>query len=168
MPEIDVGDSVISIGEGRQKLSHENLRRIGKTESCSYEGLWGSHSPNLIWPELVELKLDPNLPLAPIDGAPIEQVLLALMMNAMDAMPKGGNLWITSECNQGDRLCIIVRGDGAGIPAGIGREFVNRSSPPSRPEREWDWGWLSAAAFSSATTARSRSIRNSAEARFLR
>jgi len=67
----------------------------------------------------VELKLDPNLPLAQIDGAQIEQVLLALMMNAMEAMPQGGNLWITSECNQEDRLCIIVRDDGAGIPAEI-------------------------------------------------
>jgi signal transduction histidine kinase len=41
------------------------------------------------------------------------------MMNPMDAMPQGGNSWITSECNQGDRLCIMVRGDGAGIPAEI-------------------------------------------------
>jgi two-component system, NtrC family, sensor kinase len=67
----------------------------------------------------VELKLDPNLPLAQIDGAQIEQVLLALMMNAMEAMPRGGNLWISSECNQEDRLCIIVRDDGVGIPAEI-------------------------------------------------
>jgi two-component system, NtrC family, sensor kinase len=60
-----------------------------------------------------------DLPFAQIDGAQIEQVFLALMMNAMDAMPKGGNLWISSECNQEDRLCIIVRDDGAGIPAEI-------------------------------------------------
>jgi two-component system, NtrC family, sensor kinase len=67
----------------------------------------------------VELKLDPKLPPAQIDGAQIEQVFLALMMNAMGAMPKGGNLWISSECNQEDRLSIIVRDDGAGILAEI-------------------------------------------------
>jgi two-component system, NtrC family, sensor kinase len=67
----------------------------------------------------VQLKLDPDLPPAQVDSAQMEQVLLALMMNAMEAMPQGGNLWISCECNQPDRLRIIVRDDGAGIPAEI-------------------------------------------------
>ena len=37
-------------------------------------------------------ELAPDLPRVPCDPAQIEQVLLALMMNAIDAMPHGGNL----------------------------------------------------------------------------
>src|SRR5437764_3698542 len=56
----------------------------------------------LIQPQLelsaihVEEHLDPELPLIDCDGAQIEQVLLALLMNAMEAMPQGGNVWISS------------------------------------------------------------------------
>jgi two-component system, NtrC family, sensor kinase len=68
----------------------------------------------------VEEKLDPGLRQVRCDGAQIEQVLLALIMNAIDAMPQGGNLWITTEPNSdGQSLRIIVRDDGAGIPPEI-------------------------------------------------
>lgn len=68
----------------------------------------------------LEIKLDPVLPLVHCDGAQIEQVLLALMMNAMDAMPHGGNLWLTSEASAEDkRVRIVVRDDGSGIPEDI-------------------------------------------------
>ena len=68
----------------------------------------------------IQLKLATDLPLVRCDGAQIEQVLLALIMNAMDAMPQGGNLWITTESNTDDQtMRIVVRDDGAGIPADI-------------------------------------------------
>jgi two-component system NtrC family sensor kinase len=68
----------------------------------------------------VEEHLDPDLPLIDCDGAQIEQVLLALLMNAMDAMPQGGNLWITSTADaEVNQLRIVVRDDGAGIPPEI-------------------------------------------------
>jgi two-component system NtrC family sensor kinase len=68
----------------------------------------------------VEEHLDPDLPLIDCDGAQIEQVLLALLMNAMDAMPQGGNLWITSTAKaDAAQLRIVVRDDGAGIPPEI-------------------------------------------------
>src|SRR5579872_35833 len=68
----------------------------------------------------VQPRLDPNLPPVLCDGAQIEQVLLALMVNAMDAMPQGGNLWITSHADEGnDTVQVIVRDDGTGIPADI-------------------------------------------------
>jgi len=64
----------------------------------------------------LQLKLAKYLPLVPCDPAQIEQVLLALIMNAKDAMPRGGNLWIeTRPSNDGAGIEIQVRDDGAGI-----------------------------------------------------
>ncbi len=68
----------------------------------------------------VQQQLDPDLPPVHCDGAQIEQVLLALIMNAIDAMPQGGNLWLTTSRNDDDStLRVVVRDDGAGIPAEI-------------------------------------------------
>ena len=68
----------------------------------------------------VQVKLDPRLPQVECDAAQIEQVLLALMMNAIDALAQGGNLWLTTSVHP-DESCvrIIVRDDGAGIPPEI-------------------------------------------------
>ena len=64
----------------------------------------------------VQPQLDPELPHVVCDGAQIEQVLLALMVNAMDAMPQGGNLWLTTEASKKDNTVrVIVRDDGTGI-----------------------------------------------------
>src|SRR4029077_12415960 len=44
------------------------------------------------------------------------QVLLALMMNALDEMPQGGNLWVNATLHADENLVrIVVRDDGAGI-----------------------------------------------------
>ncbi len=68
----------------------------------------------------VELKLDPDLPQVVCDSAQIEQVFLALIMNAMDAMPQGGNLWLNTSFSHDPRqVRIVVRDDGAGIPPEI-------------------------------------------------
>jgi signal transduction histidine kinase len=64
----------------------------------------------------VQPELDPELPLVTCDGAQVEQVLLALMMNALDAMPQGGNLWVTTRRNRENEFVqITVRDDGCGI-----------------------------------------------------
>ena len=55
-----------------------------------------------------------DLPLVPCDPAQIEQVLLALIMNAIDAMPRGGTLWIETQLTH-DEIEITVRDNGAGI-----------------------------------------------------
>jgi two-component system NtrC family sensor kinase len=66
----------------------------------------------------IELRLDlaTGLPLVPCDPAQIEQVILALIMNAIDAMPKGGTLlvrdWLYTEAGE---IEILVRDDGSGI-----------------------------------------------------
>jgi two-component system, NtrC family, sensor kinase len=68
----------------------------------------------------VQLQLEPDLPPVECDGAQIEQVLLALMMNAIDAMPQGGNLWLTTRCSSEESAVrVVVRDDGMGIPPEI-------------------------------------------------
>ncbi|MGO9084999.1 MAG: sensor histidine kinase [Candidatus Sulfotelmatobacter sp.] len=64
----------------------------------------------------VQPQLDPALPHVLCDAAQIEQVLVALVVNAMDAMPQGGNLWIISTSSREDNCVrIVVRDDGTGI-----------------------------------------------------
>ena len=64
----------------------------------------------------LQMKLAQNLPRLQCDPAQIEQVLLALMVNAIDAMPKGGNLWIESALGEGGTTIVLtVRDDGTGI-----------------------------------------------------
>jgi two-component system NtrC family sensor kinase len=60
-----------------------------------------------------------DMPVVRADAAQIEQVLLALTMNAIDAMPHGGNLWITTTVTDHTELLLQVRDDGVGIPADI-------------------------------------------------
>jgi two-component system NtrC family sensor kinase len=68
----------------------------------------------------LRLALAQDLPLLQCDPAQIEQVLLALMVNAIDAMPRGGTLWLETKLGVGRAVCLItVRDDGAGIPPEI-------------------------------------------------
>jgi len=58
-----------------------------------------------------------GLPRLHCDPSQIEQVLLAVIVNAVDAMPKGGNLWIDSRLgDDGSHVVLTVRDDGSGIP----------------------------------------------------
>ena len=64
----------------------------------------------------LQLKLAQNLPRMSFDPAQIEQVLLALIVNAIDAMPRGGNLWLETQLSLDEKeVEIRVRDDGAGI-----------------------------------------------------
>ena len=68
----------------------------------------------------LHLALADNLPRLRCDPAQIEQVLLALIVNAIDAMPRGGNLWLeSSPRSDGAMIAISVRDDGSGIPPEI-------------------------------------------------
>jgi len=78
-------------------LVHHNLENAGIEVHCS------------LAPELPRLQCDPSQ---------IEQVLLALIVNATDAMPKGGNLWLSSQLSEdGHHVALVIRDDGCGIPA---------------------------------------------------
>lgn len=77
------------------------------------------HQLELVGIEL-QLKLADDLPRISCDPAQIEQVLLALIMNAIDAMPRGGNVWLEARRSRDEtNIDIEVRDDGAGIAPDI-------------------------------------------------
>ncbi|MDX2495155.1 MAG: ATP-binding protein [Desulfuromusa sp.] len=57
------------------------------------------------------------LPAAVGDAAQFKQVFLNLILNAFQAMPSGGNLWIKSEVNEKNQVVLTFRDSGSGIPA---------------------------------------------------
>src|ERR1700690_3899414 len=64
----------------------------------------------------LQLHIAEDLPRVPCDPAQMEQVFLALIMNAIDAMPRGGNLWIEAALSTDEtEVKIRLRDDGAGI-----------------------------------------------------
>jgi two-component system NtrC family sensor kinase len=69
----------------------------------------------------IQLQVDLATDLPPVycDAAQIEQVLLALCMNAIDAMPRGGNLWLKSARLNDTEIQFSVRDDGVGIPESV-------------------------------------------------
>lgn len=66
----------------------------------------------------IELHLDlaPDLPLLRCDAAQIDQVIVSLIMNAIDAMPSSGSLWIrTQQLPGASGVQIQVQDNGVGI-----------------------------------------------------
>jgi two-component system NtrC family sensor kinase len=65
----------------------------------------------------VESQLDPTMPSIYCDAGQIQQVLLALLMNAVEAMPHGGRLRVETAYHGEQREArITVCDDGMGIP----------------------------------------------------
>ena len=84
----------------------------------------------------LHLDLASDLPRVYCDPAQIEQVLLALVMNAIDAMPRGGNLWLNMRPKATDQIEIQVRDDGCGIPP----EILPRIFEPFLTTKEGEHG----------------------------
>ncbi len=63
----------------------------------------------------LNLSLGAELPNVRCDPNQIEQVVLAMVINAIDAMPQGGNLWITTRQDSSSAVELIIRDDGMGI-----------------------------------------------------
>jgi len=62
----------------------------------------------------------PDLPPVFVDAPQIEQVLINLFVNAIQAMPKGGDLFVeVSRDRESDSVVIRVRDTGSGIPKDI-------------------------------------------------
>ena len=75
----------------------------------------------------LHLELAHDLPAVWCDPAQVEQVILALMMNAVAAMPKGGNLTLrTRKSDTRQQVEVEVQDDGTGIP----RELVSQMFEP--------------------------------------
>ena len=69
--------------------------------------------------ELVE-NLAPELPQAECDANQIQQVILVLMVNAGEAMPKGGRLEVSTGFDPGTEQCVVrVKDNGCGIPPDV-------------------------------------------------
>jgi len=69
--------------------------------------------------ELVE-NLASDLPPADCDGNQIQQVVLVLMVNASEAMPKGGRLEVGTALDPArDRIIVQIRDTGSGIPEDV-------------------------------------------------
>lgn len=69
--------------------------------------------------------IEPELPLVDIDSAQVHQVLNNLVINAEQAMPSGGDLWVRVFCDRFipeggrtpiDGVCAEIRDSGCGIP----------------------------------------------------
>lgn len=93
-----------------------------------------------VMPASVEIhqELDPGLMNSSLDATQMEQVLLNLCLNARDAMPNGGSLWLRS-CNvlrdderlqnllpapvASDYVCVTVQDTGSGMPEEVRRRM---------------------------------------------
>jgi two-component system, NtrC family, sensor kinase len=64
----------------------------------------------------LNLAVTAELPPVHCDPNQIEQVVLAMVINALDAMPQGGNLWISARVNADSWIELVIRDDGVGIP----------------------------------------------------
>lgn len=64
----------------------------------------------------------PDLPAVPLDAEKFEQVLLNLMINALEAMPEGGRLTLEVSLAR-DELLVAVRDTGPGIPPEVQRHL---------------------------------------------
>jgi PAS domain S-box-containing protein len=63
----------------------------------------------------VQLQSESNIPETPFDRAQIRRVFLNIIRNAMEAMPKGGQLKIWTE-EKNDRAVVHIADTGVGIP----------------------------------------------------
>ncbi len=62
----------------------------------------------------LNLELASEMPPVHCDPAQIEQVVLAMVINAIDALPQGGNLWISTQLAD-NQIALTIRDDGTGI-----------------------------------------------------
>jgi len=68
----------------------------------------------------LEEHLSGDLPPVDCDANQIQQVLLVLMVNAAEAMPKGGKLWVSTSLHaDADLGAVRVKDTGGGIPSDV-------------------------------------------------
>ena len=65
---------------------------------------------------VLRLETEPGLPLVECDAAQIQQAILALAINALEAMPTGGEATFAARRQGPDGVVVEVSDSGAGIP----------------------------------------------------
>jgi hypothetical protein len=110
--------------------------------------------------------VDPALSNIKADAGQIEQVIMNLVVNARDAMPRGGELRIETRqvvvgssprpvevgIPPGSYVTLVVRDTGCGMDSEGSVACLSRSSPPRHPARERDWDWPRSTASSRSST----------------
>ncbi|MCX7830941.1 MAG: cache domain-containing protein, partial [Acidobacteria bacterium] len=66
----------------------------------------------------ITLELDPEIPQIMADKDQIRQVVLNIVLNAADAMPQGGSIWLAAKVSaDGESVILDITDSGPGIPA---------------------------------------------------
>ncbi len=74
---------------------------------------------------ILSLRLEPGLESVPADDGQLRQVLLALLMNALDATPEGGHIEVSTAGRPKGGVTLTVKDDGAGIPPEVRDKIFN-------------------------------------------
>lgn len=92
------------------------------TDLCGAVGRLSAETAKMTGVRL-RLDLPPNLPLVPLDAEQMTQLLLDLVLNAIQAMPEGGEI-VLEALKQDDSVVLQVRDEGVGIaPENLERIF---------------------------------------------
>ncbi len=83
-----------------------------------------------------QLKLDDKLPHVKVDKDKINQVFSNLIINAVEAMPRGGDIVISTESNDENRVKVKISDTGIGIP----RESVKKIFSPYYTTKKQGFG----------------------------
>jgi signal transduction histidine kinase len=83
----------------------------------------------------IERQLDPDLPLIFADPSQLHQILINLMVNAVQAMPDGGKLTLAT-LRQGDNVLLTVKDTGIGIS----KEILSKIFLPFFTTKDADQG----------------------------
>jgi len=65
------------------------------------------------------VEIPPGLPRVRGAANQLRQVFLNLLLNAIQAMPEGGTLWVSANTHEANRVCVEIRDSGIGIPAEV-------------------------------------------------
>ncbi len=91
-------------------------------------------------PVRVHFEIPSGLPPLKIDSSHFAQMIQNLVLNALEAMPEGGELFIQAQTQDG-RVVLTVRDTGPGIPEIFFPRSLNPVSPPNPRARDSDWRW---------------------------
>jgi signal transduction histidine kinase len=102
----------------RMRSADENVTRVDL--AAHFPGLVSTVRHLLRYNIKLEVEVPPDGPcLVEVDVRELEQALLNLASNAVDAMPSGGTLRLSLECGQEGQAAIVVADTGEGIPPDV-------------------------------------------------